>query len=284
MSDADASISGALVLVGTPIGNLGDLAPRAVEVLSAADWIAAEHPDHTRALLTNAGVRAGNRLRAVHQHNERDAATWIVDAIASGSTVAYASDAGMPGISDPGEALVHAVVEAGLPVEVVPGPSAFLTALVVSALPTDRFTFEGFLPRKGPERRARLAAVAASSCTVAIYESPHRVGDTLQDLAAACGDDRACAVVRELTKRFEEVVRGPLGTIAAAEPVGRGEYVIVIAGRDDVQVDADDATVRDALRREITDGATARDAAATEAAELGVPKRRAYELAIRIDT
>src|SRR3981189_564447 len=151
---------GALVLVATPIGNLGDLSPRAITTLMAADVIAAEDTRRTRALLTHAGIPGGNRLRAIHRDNERAHADEVVDAVRRGLRVAYVTDAGMPAISDPGEILVRACLEAGLPVEVVPGPSATLTALVLSGLPTERFAFEGFLPRKGTTRAERLAKLA----------------------------------------------------------------------------------------------------------------------------
>lgn len=271
----------ALVLVATPIGNLGDLSTRAAAMLADATWIAAEHPEHTRRLLSSAGIPGGGRLRAVHRHNEREAAGWIIDAIRSGKTVAYVSDAGTPGISDPGGTLVEAVIDAGLPVRSIPGASAVLTALVISGLPTDRFTFEGFLPRKGPERRARLAAVATAPVTVVVYEAPTRINPTLSDLLGACGADRRAAVTRELTKRFEEVRRGSLAELAAAELPARGEYAIVIEAAPPPG-DPGDAAVEAGLRRHLTDGASARDAAAAVAEELGVAKRRAYELAVRL--
>ena len=159
----------ALVLVATPIGNLGDLAPRAVETLRAADLIAAEDTRRTRGLLTHAGIPAAGRLRAVHAHNERRGAEWIIDAIRDGKRVAYVTDAGMPGISDPGAELVRACLDAGLAVEVVPGPSAVLTALVLSGLPTERFVFEGFLPRRGPTRRERIAALVTEPRTTVLF-------------------------------------------------------------------------------------------------------------------
>ena len=274
---------GALVLVGTPIGNLGDLSPRAVEALRDADVIAAEDTRRTRALLTHAGVPAGRRLRAVHAHNERRLAATIVEEVRGGARVAYATDAGMPGISDPGERLVRACLDAGLAVEIVPGPSALLTGLVVSGLPTQRFVFEGFLPRKGKARAERLAAIAAEPRTVVVYESPIRIAETLGALATACGADREVAVARELTKRFEEVWRGRLGD-AVADPgvVGRrGEFVIILAPAPAAtEVVADEgleAAVDDALDA----GLSARDAAAQVAAALSVPKRRAYDAATR---
>lgn len=275
---------GGLVLVGTPIGNLGDLSPRAITVLADADVIAAEDTRRTRALLTHAQVPAGRRLLSLHAHNERSVAVQLVDRMRSGERVAYVTDAGMPGIADPGERLVRACLDANVPVEVVPGPSALIAALVTSGLPTGRFVFEGFLPRKGKERSRRLEALVAEERTVVIYESPRRVAATLADLAVALGADRGVAVARELTKVFEEVWRGPLGEAvarygAAAEPP-RGEHVIVVAPLEvGKPAHVDDDAIDAALRELLLSGMSARDAAAAAARELGVPRRRAYELA-----
>jgi 16S rRNA (cytidine1402-2'-O)-methyltransferase len=276
---------GALVLVATPIGNLGDLAPRAVEVLRDADLIACEDTRRTRALLTHEGIRAGARLRAVHAHNEAEQARDIVGLVREGGTVALVTDAGMPGVSDPGARVVEACVKAGLDVRVVPGPSAALAALVVSGFPADRFSFEGFLPRKGRERRERLAELGAERRPVVLFESPHRVAETLADLAAACGPDRPVAIARELTKVHEEVWRGRLGDAAAraaAGPDPRGEHVVVL-GPGAAPAPADDEAVRTALRDALTRGLSKRDAVAGVAQELGVPKRRAYDLALELD-
>ncbi len=269
---------GTLVLVATPLGNLGDLSPRAIEALRSADEIWCEDTRRTRVLLTHAGI-TGARLHAVQAHNEAQAAARLVEVLRAGRTVAYASDAGMPGVSDPGERLVAACAAADLPVSVVPGPSAAIGALVVSGLPTARFAFEGFLARKGPERRARLTAIARSDATSIVFEAPSRVAATIADLAAVCGPERRAAVVRELTKKFEEVVRGTLGDLAGIEP--RGECVIVVAGAPERAV-ADDETIDAALRDEFAAGASARDAATDVAASLGVAKRRVYERALEI--
>ena len=273
---------GGLVLVGTPIGNLGDLAPRAVEALAGATVIAAEDTRRTRALLSHAGVSlSGSRLVALHGHNEAEMSARLVDEIVAGARVAYVTDAGMPGISDPGERLVRAALERGLPVEAVPGPSAALTALVISGLPTSRFVFEGFLPRKGAERAARLAALAAEERTAVLFESPRRLPATLADLAAALGPDRPVAVARELTKMFETVWRGSLGEAAAGGPEARGEQVIVI-GPAGAAPEASDEQVAGALRAELDRGASRRDASTAVAGRLGVSRRRAYELASKI--
>jgi 16S rRNA (cytidine1402-2'-O)-methyltransferase len=274
---------GALVLVATPIGNLGDLSPRAVEALRAADVIAAEDTRRTRALLTHAGIPGGRRLVAVHEHNERMRAAELVERIRAGDRVAFVTDAGMPGISDPGERLVRVCAEAGLTVEVVPGPSAVLAALVVSGLPTSRFVMEGFLPRSGKERASRLTDVATEPRTVVLFEAPNRIAATLGDLARACGDTRPVVIARELTKRYEEVWRGTLADairhVEDHEP--RGEHVLVLGGAPPTDGPDDDA-IRTALVGLLGDGVSARDAAASVASALGVPKRRAYDIAITL--
>ncbi len=279
----DAGPAGALVLVGTPIGNLDDLSPRAIEALRSAKVIAAEDTRRTRALLSHAGIPAGRRLRSVHADSKTEVAKRVVDEIRDGARVAVVTDAGMPGISDPGGALVRACLDAGLAVEAVPGPSAALTALVLSGLPTDRFVFEGFLPRKGRARAERLTAVADEPRTTVVFEAPTRLHATLVDLADACGADRAVAVARELTKAFEDVWRGTLADAVThtkrTEP--RGEHVIVI-GPAAERAPAGDTEVEDAIRAALADGRSARDAATEVAAELGVPRRRAYAAATRL--
>ena len=274
----------ALVLVATPIGNLGDLSPRAVDELRNADVIAAEDTRRTRALCSAVGVPAGNRLRAVHGHNERHEAQRIVHEIVGGARVVYVSDAGMPGIADPGEFLVRACVEAGCAVEVVPGPSALLAALVLSGLPTSRFRFEGFLPRKGTARAERLREIAVADVTTVLFESPHRVAATLEDLLEVCGPHRSVAVGRELTKLYEEMVRGFLGVVArdaSAASAARGEHVIVV-GPAPAAAPVDEGAIEQAARDALARGETARDAAATVARELGVSKRRAYDAVLRV--
>jgi 16S rRNA (cytidine1402-2'-O)-methyltransferase len=273
----------ALILVATPIGNLGDLAPRAVETLRTADVIAAEDTRRTRGLLSHAGVPAGRRLVSLHAHNERARAAELVERVRAGDRVAFVCDAGMPGISDPGERLVRVCLDAGLRVELVPGPSATLSALVLSGLPTARFVVEGFLPRSGRDRDERLAEVAREPRTTVIFEAPNRVATTVRDLATACGDERRVAIARELTKLYEEVWRGTLAEavehVSAHEP--RGEHVLVLDGAPPAAA-VDDEAVEAAVAREVASGASARDAAAAVAQELGVPKRRAYDIAIRL--
>ena len=277
----DAAPVGALVLVGTPIGNLGDLSPRAIDALRDADVIAAEDTRRTRALLTHADITGGNRLRAVHAHNEQESASRVVREVRAGKRVAYVTDAGMPGISDPGARLVRACLDEGLPVEVVPGPSATLAALVLSGFPTDRFAFEGFLPRRGRDRTERLAEIAADTRTTVLFESPRRVAGTLAELREVCGPLREVAVAREITKRFEDVWRGALGDadelLAAGPP--RGEHVIVVSPVP-ARPDASDEEVGAHVRAALNEGLSARDAAVRVGRDLGVPRRRAYEIAV----
>ena len=273
---------GALVLVGTPIGNLGDLAPRAVDALRSADTICCEDTRRTGRLLQHAGVERPP-LVVVNEHTEAREIPGVLARLGRGERVAVVSDAGMPGISDPGERLVREAVAAGYPVEVVPGPSAALAALVTSGLAAGRFVFEGFLPRKGSGRAERLAAVAAEPRTVVLYEAPHRLARTVADLADACGADRRVAVARELTKLHEEVWRGTLGEAAAwvSGAAPRGEIVLVLEGAP-ASEPPDDGALVDALRNELAAGATARDAARAVAARLHVPRRRVYDLATRL--
>lgn len=275
--------SGALVVVGTPIGNLGDLSPRAVAALAAADVLYCEDTRHSRKLLSHAGV-TGVALRSLHEHNEADRVDEVVAAVAEGRTVVLVTDAGMPGVSDPGARAVAAVVAAGLVVTVVPGPSAVLAALVSSGLAIDRFCFEGFLPRSGRERTDRLAAVAAEPRTTVLFEAPGRVAATVADLAALCGDDRPVVVARELTKLHEEVWRGTLAEAAAWAADGvRGEVVLVLAGAPPAdEIEVDDDTIGRALAGRLADGARTRGAVDEVAGALGVPRRRVYELALRL--
>ena len=207
----------------------------------------------------------------------------MVRDIAAGQHLAFITDAGTPGISDPGERLVAAALAAGVEVELVPGPSAVVAGLVLSGLPTSRFCFEGFLPRKGKERTARLEELAAEARTTVLYEAPHRLVATVTDLAAACGGERRIAICRELTKKFEDVWRGPLAdAVVRAETIeARGEYVLVVEGAPPPAAATED-DVDAAVRRRLDAGRSTKDAAADVAAELGVPKRVAYNAAVRL--
>jgi 16S rRNA (cytidine1402-2'-O)-methyltransferase len=272
----------ALILIGTPIGNLGDLSPRAVEELAGASVICCEDTRRTGRLLQHAGIDRP-KLLMVNDHNESTRRIQVVERLDLGERVAVVTDAGMPGISDPGERLVAAAVRAGHTVEVVPGPSAGVTALVASGLPTARYVFEGFLPRKATARAERLRSLAAEPRTLVIYEAPHRIVRTLTDLAAAFEPTRRVAVARELTKLYEEVWRGSLAEAAAwaNETPPRGEIVVVVDGAPDPAPPTDDDVVAE-LRRMLDDGATTRDAAAEVASRLGLAKKRVYNLALSL--
>ncbi|WP_426571704.1 16S rRNA (cytidine(1402)-2'-O)-methyltransferase [Aquihabitans sp. McL0605] len=265
--------------MGTPIGNLGDLTPRAIETLAAADLVCCEDTRRTGRLLQHAGIRAA-ALRVVNDHTEDGAVGDVLARLGRGEVVAVVSDAGMPGISDPGERLVAAAAEAGFTIEVVPGPSAAISALVASGLPAGRFAFEGFLPRKGSGRTERLAAIVGERRTVVLYEAPHRVARTLADLAASCGGDRRIVLARELTKLHEEHWRGTLaGAVQhAADVEPRGEYVLVLDGAPE-PAEVTDGDIAAALAQARAAGASTRDAVTEVAADLGVAKRRVYALA-----
>lgn len=274
-------MSGGLVLVGTPIGNLGDLSRRALETLAGADVLVCEDTRRTRQLLSHAGIRA-KHLVAMDAHREVQSIDRILAWVRAGRTVALVTDAGMPAVSDPGARLVAALAAAGEQVRVVPGPSAVLAAVVLSGLPTDRFAFEGFLPRKGAERAQRLREVAGSAATTVIFEAPLRLGATLAHLAEACGGERRAAVARELTKLHEEVWRGRLDEAAELARIGspRGEQVIVVAARPAASAPPDDDALARAVRAHLDQGKSARDSAHAAAVELDVPKRRAYAVAL----
>ena len=268
---------GQLVLVATPIGNLGDLSPRAVEALTAAELICCEDTRRTGRLLQHAGI-AGKRLAVCNEHTERERVGDVLAVLGGGGSVALVTDAGTPGISDPGERLARATIEAGFGVSTVPGPTALVSALVSSGLPTSRFVFEGFLPRSGSARRQRLSEVAGERRTVVVYEAPHRIERTLADLRETCGPDRPVVVARELTKLYETVERGTLGAIDVGSP--RGEYVIVLGGAPDTVAPADQAAVDAALDELLAGGWSTKRAAAEVAAKLGLSRRDAYAAAI----
>ncbi len=268
-------MSGRVVLVGTPIGNLGDVSHRAAEVLGAADVVACEDTRRTGRLLAHLGVRAPSLVR-LDEHTERQRADELVARALSGATVAVVSDAGMPGLSDPGGVIVDVAVAADVPVEVVPGPFAAAVALVGSGLVGDgRFVFEGFLPRKGADRDRRLLALAGHDRPVVLYEAPHRVARTLEDLVAVAGEGRRVALCRELTKLHESTWRGTLAEalehVATVAP--RGEYVVVLDAAPPVAAPEDD-DLRAELDALLADGVSRRDAAEQVATARGVPRNR----------
>ena len=273
----------ALVLVATPIGNMGDLSPRAVLELTEADLVACEDTRRTGKLYKHLGIPHPPFL-VCNEHTEARASEVIVERIRSGERVVLVSDAGLPGISDPGARMVFAVVAAGLAVTAVPGTSAVLAALAMSGFSTERFAFEGFLPRKGSDRSERLGEIEIERRTTVFFESPRRIQRTLNDLLERFGPERRIAVARELTKHFEEIWRGRLGDavdhFGAHEP--RGEFVVVVDGAQPAT--STDAEILDALRSELATGASRRDAIDAVVGGFGVGKRRVYDLALTLGT
>jgi 16S rRNA (cytidine1402-2'-O)-methyltransferase len=274
-------VGGTLWLVGTPIGNLGDLSERARETLSRADVVACEDTRRTRALLTHLGI-AGTRLVSFFEGNEERRVPELLEELHGGRDVALVSDAGMPGLSDPGYRLVSAALREDLSVDVVPGPSAAVAALVVSGLPADRFVFEGFLPRRGGARRARLVDLAGERRTIVLFESPRRLPALLQDALDTLGN-RPAAVVRELTKVHQEVGRGRLEDLEERFGEGqvRGEVVVVIGGATETAAVLDSADLAERVRSLTATGLSRKDAAARVAAETGASRREVYEASLR---
>lgn len=269
---------GKLILCGTPIGNLEDASPRVIRVLGEADVLACEDTRRTRKLLSHFTVRP-KELTVYNDANERREAARLVERIQRGQIVVLVSDAGMPGLSDPGYRLVKACVDASLDVEVVPGPSAVITALAVSGLPSGRFVFEGFLPRKRNERRKKIAELADERRTIVLYESPHRIEDSLVDLAECLGDRRA-ALARELTKLYEEVLRGTLPDLLeqVRETPARGEIVLVIDGAvGEHRREPSPEELAQQARRLMAEGMERRDALALVAELTGVGKRKVFD-------
>jgi len=268
-----------LILAATPIGNLGDATRRLVDALGSVDVVAAEDTRVTQRLLQGLGVEHRPRLIALHDHNERDRAGDLVG-LASSGDVLVLSDAGMPTVSDPGFHVVQAAIAAGVTVTALPGPSAVLTALAVSGLPTDRFAFEGFLPRKEGERSRLLTSLAAERRTLVFFESPNRLAASLADIATYFGASRRVVVARELTKLHEEVRRGTAAELGAWAQGGvRGEIVIVTEGAPEQVVDLDAGLAR-VLELQAT-GIRLKDAAADVAAATGLSRRELYEAALR---
>lgn len=271
-----------LHLVSTPIGAARDITLRALDILAGAEALAAEDTRTLRHLMDIHGIpRAGRPLIPCHDHNEAEALPGILALLAAGKSVAYASDAGTPLVSDPGFALTRAAIAAGHPVHAAPGPSAVLCALTVAGLPADRFYFAGFLPQKGQAREKALGEYSAIRGTVVMYESPRRLQRMLDDLRRHFGDEAQVAVCRELTKRFEEVVRGPLAQVAAAFAGReiRGEIVVLVhRGGDAPVAPADvDAALRDALA-----GLSLRDAVDMVAATTGQARKDVYQRALAL--
>jgi 16S rRNA (cytidine1402-2'-O)-methyltransferase len=271
-------VTGRLVLGGAPLGQPGDVGPRLREVMATADVLAVEDTRRLHRLASDLGVTFTGRVVTFHETVEKARLPGLMAALTEGATILLLTDAGMPSVSDPGYTLVRAAIDAGVPVTSVPGPSAVTTALAVSGLPVDRFCFEGFLPRKGGERRSRLAGLAEERRTMVFFESPHRLADALVDAADAFGASREAAVCRELTKTYEEIRRGPLAELAtwAAEGV-KGEITLVVAGAPDVPVSMEAAELAAAVAAEEAAGATRKDAIRAVVVRTGLPRRTVYD-------
>lgn len=273
--------AGKLYIVATPIGNLSDMSPRAVETLKSVDLIAAEDTRNTIHLLTHFDIRTP--MESYHEFNKYDKADDLVNRMLSGKNVAIVTDAGTPCISDPGEVLAAKCAEAGITVTGIPGPSAVINALTLSGLSTRRFTFEGFLPAKKQkkERAAALERLKKETVTIIVYEAPHHLTETLKDLSEALGADRRVALCREMTKIHEEVIRTTLSE--AADTVPRGEYVLVIEGKDEKEAAAERAaefselSIEEHMQRYLEKGAEKKEAMKLVAADRGVTKRDIYK-------
>ena len=280
-SSAEGRTDGRLVLVGAPLGNVGDASTRLRETLTSADVIAAEDTRRLHRLARDLDITITAKVVSYFEGNEERRTPDLVDALRGGATVAIVTDGGMPSVSDPGYRLVRAALDAGFAITAAPGPSAVTTALALSGLPCDRFCFEGFLPRTGSHRRSRLRELAAEPRTLVFFEAPHRIAGALADLSATFGADRAAAVCRELTKTYEEVRRGGLGELAAWATDGetRGEITLVVAGAvaGPAERPGDDELRAAVAQREAV-GVTRRDAIAEVATEYNLKKRDVYSL------
>jgi 16S rRNA (cytidine1402-2'-O)-methyltransferase len=274
-------VAGRLVLGGAPLGQPGDVGPRLRAAIATADVLAVEDTRRLARLAADLEVTVAGRVVTFHESVERSRLPGLLAALAEGQTVLLLTDAGMPSVSDPGYTLVRAAIEAGIAVTSVPGPSAVTTALAVSGLPVDRFCFEGFLPRKAGERRARLAGLADERRTMVFFESPHRLADALVDAVAAFGPARPAAVCRELTKTHEEIRRGPLSSLAEWAAGGvKGEITVVVGGAPDEPVDMSPADLAAAVAAEEAAGATRKDAIRAVVVRTGLPRRTVYDAVV----
>ncbi len=281
-AERETKREGQLVIVATPLGNLGDISRRALELLDVADVVYCEDTRHSNKLFSAHGIAVRSRLEALHEHNEASQCEAIIHRVSEGQTVVLISDAGTPGISDPGSRVVAALVDAGLKVTTAPGPSAVIAALSISGLDTERFVMEGFVPRKRGERDVLYEQWKRETRTIVFYESPQRLSSTMSELAELF-DSRRVVIARELTKLHEEVLRGNVADVAR-ELASReilGEIVVVLEGASDV-APIDARVLRRALEDELASGSSVRDAVAAVSVLLGAPHREIYELALEL--
>jgi 16S rRNA (cytidine1402-2'-O)-methyltransferase len=275
-------VNGKLYVVATPLGNLGDLSHRAGEILRSVDLVAAEDTRRSRVLLQHVDARP--RVVSFHAHSTPARLTELVEALGRGDSIALLTDAGTPTISDPGGTLVERARQHGIEIIAVPGPSAVVAALSVSGLPADRFTFLGFLPRKGADRKSLLASVASSPWTVALFESPRRLVRLLVDLAEACGADRWAVVTRELTKVHEEVKAGTLGDLSGyyRDAAPKGEITVLVARRPEQPQVVDEEIIAQRAREMLAQGESRRDVATRLAKELNVSRKETYRVITKL--
>ena len=280
------TVTGMLYLCATPIGNLGDITYRAVEMLRTADVIAAEDTRHTRGLLAHYDIHTP--MTSYHEHNKEEKGAELIERLRAGAMVVCVSDAGLPGIADPGGDLARRAIAEGIPVTPLPGANAALSALICAGLPLEGFTFVGFLPRKEKKRRELLARIAAYPETLIFYEAPHRLRETLAALTAKLGAERRACAARELTKKFEELRRMTLGDLLAhyREHEPRGEFVLIVAGADESAVAADDVEEMSLTERyaaHIAKGLDKKEAMRRTAQELGISRRAVYQAVLAED-
>jgi 16S rRNA (cytidine1402-2'-O)-methyltransferase len=275
--------AGQVVLLGAPLGNIGDASARLRQELVRADVIAAEDTRRLHRLAKDLEITLTARIVSYFEGNEAQRTPELVQAARDGARVALVTDGGMPSVSDPGFRLVRAALDGGVPVTAAPGPSAVTTALAVSGLPCDRFCFEGFVPRKPGERRSRLAGLAGEERTLVLFEAPHRLAETLVDLAAAFGADRAAVVCRELTKTYEEIRRDTLGGLAdwAAATPPRGEITLVVAGAPPRPATLTTAELAELVAAAEADGSPRKEAISSVARQYGRPRREVYDAVLR---
>ena len=275
------TVTGRLYLCATPIGNLGDITYRAVETLRTADLIAAEDTRHTRGLLSHYDIHTP--MTSYHEHNKEGKGAELIARMQAGETIVCVSDAGLPGIADPGGDLARRAIAEGIPVTPLPGANAALSALICAGLPLDGFTFVGFLPRKEKKRRELLARLAAYTETLIFYEAPHRLKETLAALVAGLGEERQACAARELTKKFEEYRRTTLGELLAyyEEHEPRGEFVLIVAGADETRVasadSAEEMSLAERYAAHIAEGLDKKEAMRRTAQELGISRREVYQ-------
>lgn len=272
--------AGTLYICPTPIGNLDDITLRVLKILKEVDLIAAEDTRHTLRLLNHFQIK--KPMTSYHEHNIREKGPHLVQELQEGRTIALVSDAGMPGISDPGQDLIRLAIEEGIEVVGLPGPSAALLALVISGLPTEKFAFEGFLPSRSTDRKKALESIRDERRTLIFYESPHRITGSLQDMVAVLGD-RQASLSRELTKHYEETIRGGLEEIlsVANERTLKGEMVLVVRGAEEVE--AEEVDIKEELRRLLEGGMTKKEAVKELVRVHGLPRNQVYQESLDLD-